>query len=278
MSRADSAWTVRRRLITDDGVRIQALLRAQSRADSEGARVGLVVAHGFAASASREPYRHVVERLSRRLPVIAFDFRGHGDSGGLCSLGDLEINDLDVAVRWARTLGWRAVVTVGFSMGAGIVLRHAGVTGGVDGVVAVSGPAFWNYRGTPVMRRLHFGVEHPVGRQFVRRAMRTRVIEPPWPTPWPTSPSEAASLVPPRPLLVVHGSQDPFFPDEHPRALIRSASAGAAQRGLHDYRPELWLSEFGHAEAAISDDLLDRIAEWAANAAVEASSSQVGHG
>ena len=33
---------------------------------------------------------------------MIFDFRGHGRSGGLSTLGDREINDLDVAVAYAR--------------------------------------------------------------------------------------------------------------------------------------------------------------------------------
>jgi pimeloyl-ACP methyl ester carboxylesterase len=253
---------VHRRLLTDDGERIEAWAWRPAESQQPHADVGLVVAHGFAASARRAPNRRIAQRLAARLPVIAFDFRGHGGSSGSCTLGAEEIRDVAAAVRWARTLGWHRVVTVGFSMGAAIVVRHAGVVGGIDGVVAISGPAFWNYRGTPVMRRLHFGVEHPVGRQFVRRVMRTRVIEPPWPTPWPLSPEQAAAAIPPVPLLVVHGRGDPFFPEEHPRALILAAETGAARSGLSGYHPELWLEDFGHAEAAIPDPLVDRIADW----------------
>ena len=94
---------------------------------------------------------------------LCFDFRGHGRSGGASTMGDKEIKDLDVVVRYARELGYQRVVTVGFSMGASIVLRHAGLLGGVDAVVSVSGPGRWYYRGTP-MRRVHWAVEHRAGR------------------------------------------------------------------------------------------------------------------
>lgn len=256
---------VRRRLLTADGVRIEAVLTDQSHRDP--ADVGIVVAHGFSASMDKRFNRRIIDALSHRLPVIAFDFRGHGRSDGQCTLGEREIQDVAAAVAWARTLQWKRVVTLGFSMGAAVVLRHAGELGGVDAVAAVSGPAFWNYRGTPVMRRLHFGVENRLGRVFVRRAMRTRVVPPPWPTPWPTSPVEAAGQIPPVPLLIVHGQQDPFFPDEHPRALVRSARSGAARRGLTRYEPQFWLSDFGHAEAAIPREVLDGIVDWVVNGA-----------
>jgi len=66
---------------------------------------------------------------------VTFDFRGHGRSGGVSTLGDKEIKDIDVAVGYARELGYQRVATVGFSMGASIVLRHAGLIGDVNAVV-----------------------------------------------------------------------------------------------------------------------------------------------
>jgi pimeloyl-ACP methyl ester carboxylesterase len=249
-------------LVTDDGVRIAAQLHLQDT-DGRVPDAGLVVAHGFSASMVKPPNRHIVQRFSRRFPVIAFDLRGHGRSDGESSLGGTEIEDVAAAVRWARVLGWRRVVTIGFSMGAAIVVRHAGLVGGVDGVVSVSGPAFWSYRGTPIMRRLHFGVEHPLGRVVVRHGMRTRVQPPPWPQPWPPSPQQAAAGIPPTPFLVVHGREDGFFPDEHPRALVAAADDASRAAGLADYAAQLWMADFGHAEAAIPDALLDDIADWA---------------
>lgn len=253
--RRETRW-----LITSDGVRIRA-----EHVPSTG-DLALVVVHGFAASMAKPVNRAVVDRLARHAAVIAVDLRGHGASKGTSTLGDLEVHDVVAAVRWARLLGYARVATVGFSMGAAVCVRHAGLCGGVDAVVAISGPAFWGYRGTPVMRRLHFGVEHPVGRVFVRHGMRTTVVPPPWPDPWPPSPAELARAIAPVPFLVVHGDVDPFFPDEHPRALAREAAAGAAERGVPD-RTELWLRPFGHAEAAVSSGLLDEIAAWAAAAA-----------
>jgi hypothetical protein len=112
------------------------------------------------------------------------------------------------------------------------------------------------------MRRLHFGVEHPFGRVIVRHGMHTRVAPPPWPEPWPAQPVDTAAAIPPVPFLVVHGRTDPFFPDEHPRAVVEAANRAAAERGLRDYRAELWMADFGHAENAIPDTMLDRIAGW----------------
>src|SRR5215472_12764420 len=118
-------------LVTDDGVPIEAVHVDGDR------RLAFVVAHGFTLHWRWPHVWRVASRLGRHGGVAVFDFRGHGRSGGHSTLGDLEIKDLDVVVRYLRELGYEQVVTVGFSMGGSIVLRHAGLVGGVDGVISV---------------------------------------------------------------------------------------------------------------------------------------------
>jgi fermentation-respiration switch protein FrsA (DUF1100 family) len=184
--------------------------------------------------------------------VVTFDFRGHGRSGGLSTLGDREVKDLDVAVAWARELGYRRIAAVGFSMGASVVLRHAGLIGGLDAVVSVSGPGRWYYRGTERMRRVHLAVEHRLGRFVTRRWLKTRISPEGWKL-IPVPPAEAAAKIAPVPLLIVHGDQDPYFPPEHARQLYMAAGEPK----------ELWLLPgMGHAEAAVGQELVDRIGRW----------------
>jgi pimeloyl-ACP methyl ester carboxylesterase len=238
-------------IVTDDGVPIDAAhLPGQSD-------LAIVLAHGFTLNWQRPSVWRVATRLNRFGGVVTFDFRGHGRSGGASTLGDKEIKDLDVAVRYARELGYQRIVTVGFSMGGSIVLRHAGLTGGVDAVVAVSSPGQWYYRGTRPMRLVHFAVENRAGRLVARTRMKTRISNGKW-NPEPLPPAEAAALIAPVPLLIVHGDKDDFFPVEHARQLY----AAAAQP------KELWIIPgFGHAESAARPDLLDRIGGWARHAA-----------
>jgi pimeloyl-ACP methyl ester carboxylesterase len=149
-------------LVTDDGVAIDAV-----HLPGEG-DVGFVIAHGFTLSWQHGAVWKVASRLQEAGGVVSFDFRGHGRSGGLSTMGDREIKDLDVAVRYARELGYRRIAAVGFSMGASVVLRYAGLVGGLDAAVSVSGPGHWYYRGTKPMRRVHFAVERRVGRAITR--------------------------------------------------------------------------------------------------------------
>jgi pimeloyl-ACP methyl ester carboxylesterase len=234
-------------LVTDDGVPIDAV-----HLDGDK-QLAFVVAHGFTLNWQRPSVWRVAKRLNRSGGVIAFDFRGHGRSGSASTLGDLEIQDLDVAIKYARELGYERVVTVGFSMGASIVLRHAGLLGGEDAVVSVSGPGRWYYRGTPAMRKVHLAVEHRIGRVVARTFLNTRISGGRW-DPIPVPPADAAAKIAPTPLLIVHGDKDEYFPLDHAEQLFEAANQPK----------ELWIVPgFGHAETAAEFSLLDRIAKWA---------------
>jgi len=233
-------------LVTEDRVPIEAI-------HLPGAKdLAIVVAHGFTLSWQRPNVWRIANRLNQIAGVFSFDFRGHGRSGGLSTLGDREIRDLDVVVRWARELGYQRVAVVGFSMGASIALRHAGLTGGVDAVVSVSGPGRWYYRGTESMRRVHFAVEHRIGRYVTRRWLKTKINPEGWKLV-PVPPAEAAAKISPVPLLIVHGDKDHYFPPEHARQLYMAAKEPK----------ELWLIPgMGHAEASCGQELVDRIGGW----------------
>ncbi|MEU0127473.1 MULTISPECIES: alpha/beta hydrolase [unclassified Streptomyces] len=285
--------TRRTTLRTGDGVRIEAVYTPCTAGSEESgglasAETAVVLAHGFTGSADRPAVLRAVGVFAQRAAVITFSFRGHGRSGGRSTVGDREVLDLAAAVAWARSLGHRRIVTVGFSMGGSVVLRHAalytapepgefateqGRTQGAervgrrseahegragahtDVVVAVSAPARWYYRGTAPMRRLHWVVTRPTGRLVGRYGFRTRIQREDW-DPVPLSPVEAVALIT-APLLIVHGDRDAYFPLDHPRML-----AGAARGGA-----ELWLERgMGHAENAADEKLLTRIADWTESA------------
>jgi pimeloyl-ACP methyl ester carboxylesterase len=221
----------------------------------QGGGTAIVVAHGFTGSVDRPAVRRAAVVFAQRAAVITFSFRGHGRSGGRSTVGDREVLDLVAAVEWARSLGHDRVVTLGFSMGGSVVLRHAALHRGpsearTDAVAAVSAPARWYYRGTAPMRRMHWVVTHFTGRLVGRYGLRTRIHGRDW-DPVPLSPVESVPLIAPTPLLVVHGDRDSYFPLDHPRML---AAAGPA---------ELWVEPgMGHAENAADEELLGRLADW----------------
>ncbi len=250
-------------LVTEDGVPIDAVhlpARGEPGEPGPGPRdLAIVIAHGFTQSWSRPLIWNLAQRFHAHAGVVTFDFRGHGRSGGLTTLGDKEVYDLDVAVRYARELGYQRVATIGFSMGGSVVLRQAALCGGTDAVASVSGPGRWFYRGTPPMRRVHLAAEKRLGRAFARHVLNTRISPDGWPTPGPLPPAAAAARISPVPLLIVHGDQDIYFPPEHGQQLYDAAAEPK----------ELWLIPgFGHAERHTDDALADRLAAWVDKASV----------
>ncbi|MEU7830865.1 MULTISPECIES: alpha/beta fold hydrolase [unclassified Nonomuraea] len=234
-------------LRTEDGVRIDAAHTPSTRSG-----LGIVVAHGFTGSWRDPATRRIAHVLSGYGGVVAFDFRGHGRSGGESTVGDKEILDVDAAVRHARVIGYSKVAVVGFSMGAAVAVRHAGLLGGIDAVVSVSGPARWHYRGTKPMRQVHWAIERPIGRWAARVAKRTKIARGEW-DPIPVPPHEAAALISPTPLLIVHGDADGFFPLEHAHQLYEGAREPK----------KLWIERgYGHAESAATPELIRRIGKW----------------
>lgn len=238
-------------LDTSDGERLSAV--HVPRPAAKGLRAGsrevcLVVAHGFTGAIERPAMRTVARGLSPFAGLLLFDFRGHGGSTGLSTLGDREVIDVDAAVAAARDLGYRQVVTCGWSMGASVVIRQAGLTGGVDGVIAISAVSRWHVRDSSPMRKLMWLVETKPGRAVARRAYNLRIGE-----NWaqdPESPLDVVGKIAPTPLLIVHGRDDHYFGIDHAQALY--AAAGQPS--------ELWLVDgFGHAESGASPELLARV-------------------
>ena len=241
----------RQRLVADDGTLIQAEhLPAASRARD----LAIVVAHGFMLHSRHPRLRRIGEWMRGTAGVILVDLRGHGGSGGVCTLGWQEVRDIEAAVGWARWLGYRRVATLGFSLGAAVVLRHAALYGGVDRVAAVSGPGQWYFRGTSRMRLLHQLILSRTGRLVIRTLRRTRISNVPWSEPLPIDPVAAATEID-VPLLVVHGDRDDLFPTDH---ATRVSAAGR--------NSTLWLvSGFGHAEVAVNASLARDVANWLAD-------------
>jgi len=252
------------RLCTEDGIVLSADYYTRVTSGPS-----YLLAHGFTGSAARPEVKAVAEHLVERGNcVLALNFRGHGTSEGLSSIGADEVADIAAGLAWLRVKRPGVpVVTLGFSMGASVAVRQAGLAGaassvrqaglageaglvGPDAVIAVSGPGRWYERGTKPMRRLHFGAETRIGRLILARAFRTRIGH-----GWellPVSPVETAGAIG-VPVLIVHGDADPYFPLDHPRMLAAMIPAAT-----------LWIEPgMGHAENATSLELLDRMDVWA---------------
>jgi pimeloyl-ACP methyl ester carboxylesterase len=238
---------------TDDDVRLHGVVLQPGKSRTE---VAIVVGHGFTNHVSKSFVNRVLQRLALRHTVIAFDFRGHGRSGGRCTAGPDEVHDLTAAVRLARAVGPGPVGTLGFSMGGTVALLQAASTTGADrpdAVVSVSSPSRWWVRQTKAMRTLYWLAERPQGRALLR-TVKVRLARP-LQRGLPASPVEVVERIGPTPLLLVHGAEDHYLPAEH--AMVLHAAAGATA--------ELWLRPgMRHAETAMTPELVDQLGGWLA--------------
>lgn len=119
----------RRRLTTSDGVHIDSvLLRGELPRTT-----AVVLANGFTGSWRSADTAMVAGSMLAVGDVMTFDFRGHHDSTGVCTVGDREVYDIEAVVSHLRGLGYTRIATAGFSMGAAVVIRHAALFGGEIG-------------------------------------------------------------------------------------------------------------------------------------------------
>lgn len=225
--------------MTPDGVRLAMRQWHPVDAGPAATSAAVVLVHGFGATKDDATVVAVADALVERgHPVVSVTGRGHGDSEGLCTLGDLEHHDVAAAVDIARTISDR-VVLVGTSMGAIAVLRHAaGADGGVAGVVTVSSPAEWRLPRTMQSAGAALLTQLPPGRWAARRFLGVRLASG-WTGAAP--PVELAANIT-VPHVVVHGTGDRFIHWSEGRKLHEAAAEPSrlvlVDRMGHAYMPE----------------------------------------
>jgi pimeloyl-ACP methyl ester carboxylesterase len=235
---------------TEDGIRL-----AGHRLGTND--VALVFCHGFLGWHRKARLVPFQEQLARWSTVYAFDFRGHGASGGRSTFGLDEIKDVAAVVRLAAREGHRRVITFGGSMGGIAVIRHAAVIGGVDGVVSVSAPARWAGHNSDAVRRMVWLTATPARRWFLR-ASGVRIA-----AHWERAedPADLVERIAPTPLLIVHGRDDHYFDEENAWLLYRRA---------REPKRLLLASRFGHAEDGYSPAFAEQVGRHVLAAMLEA--------
>ena len=152
--------------------------------------------------------------------VLLFDFRGRGGSDPWPnSLISREVDDLLAAVAYANQRAPLAAIgVVGFSMGAAVTLLAAAREPLIAAVVAdssftavsdVVADGVWRTLGLPPELLLSLA-EELAARRHGYRFRQARPID-------------AVGQIAPRPLLIIHGSEDTVVPVAHGHALFAAA-------------------------------------------------------
>jgi pimeloyl-ACP methyl ester carboxylesterase len=245
---------------TTDGV----VLRITVRPTSGLATAAVVLAHGFTATSSDPSVTAMAEMLTASgYDVVTYDARGHGDSGGLCTLGDSERHDVAAAVELARTRHDK-VVLVGASMGSVAILGHAATDPTLAGVVTVSSPARWRLPRTARAMLAALATQTSLGRRLVAHRCGVRLAG-----PW-TRPTEPIALVARlrAPLAVVHGKADRFLP-AHEASELHRAATGRSRLTL--------VPAMGHAFDAIGLPAIVDAVAWVLRDPADSTSGRPAH-
>ena len=101
----------------------------------------IITLHGYAGSMDPD-IRYAPHLHDAGFNVLMFDFRAHGRSGGrLTSLGPLETEDVQAAVRFALAKDSRRIGLLGFSMGGRAAILAAPSIPQVNALISDGGPA-----------------------------------------------------------------------------------------------------------------------------------------
>src|SRR6185369_9214559 len=132
-----------RRLVlrAEDGTRLSALLDGPERVTPAAA----LVLPGLWRRAASPRIRWLALELARRFTTMTLDFRGHGESEGRFTFGQIEHLDVEAAMEALAREGVERVAVVGLSMGgaAGVVTLSSGRPLAVEpaGLLTIAAPA-----------------------------------------------------------------------------------------------------------------------------------------
>jgi pimeloyl-ACP methyl ester carboxylesterase len=201
----------------------------------QGFKKVVILAHGFFNTKDAYLFKEIAKALAVHYDVVAFDFRGHGNSSGLFTWTAKECADLKVVIDHAKGCGYEAIGLMGFSLGAAISLIEASQNPDIKTVIAVSAPYdFWkidyHFWKPGMLDDLKLNLGHKAKGKGVRPG-----------NPWErkVAPIDIVDKISPRPVLFVHGSEDWLINVRHSRELYNRAK---------EPKKLIVLEKLGHAE------------------------------
>lgn len=237
----------------DRGLKLAGLLYTGKKPDTV-----VVICHGFTGSKEGGGKGvAMAEELGKRgYASLLFDFSGCGESEG--DFADISltshIGDIKSSVDFCIGLGFNRVITIGRSFGGTAALCHGGVDDRVAGVSAWAAPAYparlfsgFLEKATETENDL-IPLSGQEGTVFVKKSFFQDLNS--------HDVTGKASMISPRPLLIVHGSSDIVVPVRNAEDIFKSAGepkeiriiSGADHQFTGHYQ-EVWKSFFDWLEA-----------------------------
>ncbi|MBX3379756.1 MAG: alpha/beta hydrolase [Phycisphaeraceae bacterium] len=250
------AWAVSRRLPGDPGELTPALDFRRFEFESRGAQIIawditgldpdgplLILTHGWSDSKVG-----ALSRIGALAPMasrlIAWDMPGHGESNGACELGLREHEDLLRLLEVVDADAGRAIVLMGWSLGAGVSVAAAAKRG-VAGVIAEAPYRLAITPASNVMqaRRSPWRLNLPAALWLVGLRATSRI------RPWRGFDRAELAKALRCPVLVLHGSDDAVCPEAEAQAIANSAPDATLVEVAGARHNDLWTQSTTRAQA-----------------------------
>jgi uncharacterized protein len=196
-----------------------------------GSQRAVIILHGHGGSMDWDVGRAVYLH-EEGFNVLLFDFRAHGRSEGhVASFGYLERRDVLAAVEFLKSRDILRIGVLGFSYGGMAAMLSAPIFPDIRAVISDGGPASkltaFTARGVELhapRRASHMLAWLAIAMASLRLRANLFLYDP---VRW-------VSRIAPRPVLFIHGDQDPYLPDFNdlyaaagePKEVWRVADAG----------------------------------------------------
>ena len=227
-----------------DGMRLGGRLIGPYMSSAEAARQRPTIIFAPGLFGSMDGDTHMAPLFIRAgFDVFQFDWRGHGISDGRrVTLGVREIADLQGAVDWLQAWGVRRIGVLGFSLGGAVALRAAARDERIAAVVCDGGFVQIAHAIEGYLREKTGLPLRPLAWLVLRMASLRlgglRLAD--------ANPLPVAGAISPRPVLLIHGAQDPFVPVPDQDAIFAACGepktlwriADAAHREAYERQPE----------------------------------------
>ncbi|HEV2177845.1 MAG TPA: alpha/beta fold hydrolase [Terriglobia bacterium] len=216
----------------------------------------VVLVHGKDASRTDEFDGRFVEfaatlasatgsQTAQGFAVLMIDLRGHGRSGNArMTFGPAEARDIEGAADWVKTQGFQAgsIGVLGVSMGAAAAIYAAAGDPDINAVVEDSGyAAVYPLVQARWRKASHLPNFFLPGTLFVGRLLFADDVR-------QVRPVDQIGRIPPRAVLIIHGTADTLVPIENARALKAADPsaemwevAGANHAGAYAANPSAYV-------------------------------------
>ncbi|MEW6094958.1 MAG: alpha/beta fold hydrolase [bacterium] len=176
----------------------------------------IIVCHGIKQYKDSPIFTKIAREFEDDYDVINMDLRGHGKSGGRCTLTALEVHDLKAIVDYARKRH-KKVGVIGFSLGAATSILEAATYKNIDSLILIStftkvskvNLRFWK---KPALHSIKDHLNDPnlkvkIGNVFLSKQEPIDVID----------------KISPTPVLFLHGTEDWVIDTSHSQELYEKA-------------------------------------------------------